>query len=62
MKTSLSSESWAEGYNAFSPAQPILVSLASIGFIGLMLLAWVVSRRSTLPTLKPWAANEMQVR
>lgn len=35
--------------------------LAGIGFVALMILAWTVAKRSTLPTLKPWEANEMQV-
>jgi membrane protease YdiL (CAAX protease family) len=35
--------------------------LASLGFIGLVILAWAVSRRSGLPTLKPWRTKDMQV-
>lgn len=38
-------------------AETDILMLASLGFIGLMLLAWAVSRRFNLPTLKPWGAN-----
>jgi membrane protease YdiL (CAAX protease family) len=38
-------------------AETDILILASLGFIGLMLLAWAVSRRFNLPTLKPWGAN-----
>lgn len=42
-------------------AETDILMLASLGFIGLTVLAWVVSRRSNLPTLKPWSKKEMQV-
>jgi membrane protease YdiL (CAAX protease family) len=38
-------------------AETDILMFASIGFISLVLLAWIVARRSNLPTLKPWAAN-----
>lgn len=41
-------------------AETDILMLASIGFIGLMLLAWAVSKRSNLPTLKPWSPKEIQ--
>jgi hypothetical protein len=31
--------------------------LASMGFIALVPLAWIVAKRSNLPALKPWEAN-----
>jgi uncharacterized protein len=40
-----------------SNAETDILMLASIGFISLVLLAWIVAKRSNLPTLKPWAAN-----
>jgi membrane protease YdiL (CAAX protease family) len=41
-------------------AETDILMLASLGFIGLMFLAWAVSRRSNLPTLKPWGPEEMR--
>ena len=38
-------------------AETDILMLASIGFIALVFLAWIVAKRSNLPTLKPWAAN-----
>ena len=43
-------------------AETDILMLASLGFIGLAILAWAVSRRSNLPTLKPWDTKDMQVR
>ena len=40
-------------------AETDILMLASLGFIGLVVLAWAVSKRSRLPTLKPWATQEM---
>jgi membrane protease YdiL (CAAX protease family) len=40
-------------------AETDILMLASLGFIGLMPLAWVLSRRFNLPTLKPWEANSL---
>jgi membrane protease YdiL (CAAX protease family) len=37
-----------------------ILMIASVGFIGLTFLAWIVSRRSGLPTLQPWATREGQ--
>lgn len=34
--------------------------LARIGFLALVILAWIVAKRSNLPTLKPWGANEIK--
>lgn len=34
-----------------------ILMLASLGFISLVILAWIVAKRSNLPTLKPWGAN-----
>jgi CAAX protease family protein len=42
-------------------AETDILMLASIGFVALVILAWIVAKRSNLPTLKPWGANEMQV-
>jgi CAAX protease family protein len=42
-------------------AETDIMMLASLGFIGLMLLAWAVSRRSSFPTLQPWGEKERQV-
>jgi membrane protease YdiL (CAAX protease family) len=42
-------------------AETDILMLASIGFIALIVLARVVAKRSNLPNLKPWEANEMQV-
>jgi uncharacterized protein len=42
-------------------AETDILMLASLGFIGLGILAWAVSRRSTLPTLQAWEAKEMHV-
>jgi membrane protease YdiL (CAAX protease family) len=41
-------------------AETDILMIASLGFIGLMLLAWAVSRRSGLPTLQPWGTKEGQ--
>ena len=38
-------------------AETDILMLASVGFIALVFLAWIVAKRSNLPTLKPWAAN-----
>ena len=38
-------------------AETDILMLASLGFISLVLLAWIVAKRSNLPTLKPWATN-----
>jgi membrane protease YdiL (CAAX protease family) len=39
-------------------AETDILMLASLGFIALMILAWIVAKRSNLPILKPWGANE----
>jgi len=39
-------------------AETDIMLIASLGLIGLMLLAWVVSKRSNLPTLKAWGSSE----
>ena len=41
-------------------AETDILMLASIGFISLVLLAWIVAKRSQLPMLKPWATQEIQ--
>ena len=41
-------------------AETDILMLASLGFIGLTFLAWIVSRRSSLPTLQPWEPKESQ--
>jgi len=38
-------------------AETDILMLASIGFISLVLLAWIVAKRFNLPTLKAWGAN-----
>jgi len=38
-------------------AETDILILASLGFIALMILAWIVAKRSNLPTLKPWASS-----
>ena len=38
-------------------AETDILMLASLGFIALVILAWIVAKRSNLPTLKPWGAN-----
>jgi len=38
-------------------AERDILMLASIGFIALALLAWIVAKRFNLPTLKAWGAN-----
>jgi membrane protease YdiL (CAAX protease family) len=38
-------------------AETDILMLASIGFISLVILAWIVAKRSNLPTLKAWGAN-----
>jgi len=40
-------------------AETDILMLASLGFIGLMIVARIVGKRSHLPTLKPWASQEM---
>lgn len=40
-------------------AETDIFMLASLGFIGLVFLAWAVSRRSNLPSLKPWARKDI---
>lgn len=42
-------------------AETDIMMLASLGFVGLTLLAWAVSRRSHLPPLQPWGTQERQV-
>ena len=42
-------------------AETDIQMLASIGFVALVILAWTVAKRSNLPTLKPWEANERQM-
>jgi CAAX protease family protein len=42
-------------------AETDILMLASFGFVALVILAWTVAKRSNLPTLKPWGANEMRV-
>jgi membrane protease YdiL (CAAX protease family) len=39
-------------------AETDILMLASLGFIALGILAWIIAKRSNLPTLKPWGANE----
>ena len=34
-----------------------ILMLASLGFISLVILAWIVAKRFNLPILKPWGAN-----
>ena len=34
-----------------------ILMLASLGFISLVVLAWIVAKRFNLPTLKPWGGN-----
>jgi membrane protease YdiL (CAAX protease family) len=41
-------------------AETDILMIASLGFIGLTLLAWAVSKRFHLSTLQPWEAEEMQ--
>ena len=38
-------------------AETDILMLASFGFVALVILAWIVAKRSKLPTLKPWGAN-----
>jgi membrane protease YdiL (CAAX protease family) len=40
-------------------AETDIMMLASLGFIGLVILAWAISRRSSLPTLKPWGTKDI---
>jgi CAAX protease family protein len=42
-------------------AETEIIMLSRIGFLALVILAWIVAKRSNLPTLKPWGANEMRV-
>ena len=41
-------------------AETDILMFASLGFISLVILAWVVARHSHLPTLGPWGAREIQ--
>jgi CAAX protease family protein len=41
-------------------AETDILMLASLGFISLVFLAWIVAKRSQLPTLKPWGTQEIQ--
>ena len=43
-------------------AERDIMMLASLGFVSLVILAWAVSRRSNLPTLKPWETKERELR
>jgi uncharacterized protein len=38
-------------------AETEIIMLSRIGFLALVILAWIVAKRSNLPTLKPWGAN-----
>ena len=38
-------------------AETDILMLASLGFISLVFLAWIVAKRSNLPSLKPWGTN-----
>jgi len=38
-------------------AETDILTLASVGFLALVVLAWAVAKCSNLPTLKPWEAN-----
>ena len=38
-------------------AETDILMLASVGFFALAILAWIVAKRSDLPSLKPWGAN-----
>jgi len=38
-------------------AETEIIMLSRIGFFALVILAWIVAKRSNLPTLKPWGAN-----
>jgi len=38
-------------------AETDILMLASVGFFALAILAWIIAKRSNLPTLKPWGAN-----
>jgi hypothetical protein len=35
-------------------AETDVLMLASLGFVGLVILTWAIAKRSHLPTLKPW--------
>jgi membrane protease YdiL (CAAX protease family) len=39
-------------------AETDILMLASLGFIALVILAWVIAQRSNLPTLKPWGHTD----
>jgi len=41
-------------------AETDILMLASLGFISLVFVAWIVAKRSQLPTLNPWGTQEMQ--
>jgi membrane protease YdiL (CAAX protease family) len=38
-------------------AETDILMLASLGFLSLVILAWIVSKRSDLPTLQPWGTR-----
>ena len=38
-------------------AETDILMLASLGFVSLVILAWIVSKRSNLPTLQPWGTR-----
>ncbi len=38
-------------------AETEIIMLSRIGFLALVILAWIVAKRSNLPTLKAWGAN-----
>jgi membrane protease YdiL (CAAX protease family) len=38
-------------------AETDILMLANLGFIALVILAWIVSKRSNLPSLKPWGTE-----
>jgi len=41
-------------------AETDILMLASLGFISLVILAWIVAKRSHLPTLQPWGTQETE--
>ena len=41
-------------------AETEIIMLSRIGFLALVILAWIVAKRSNLPTLKAWGANEIK--
>ena len=40
-------------------AEMDIMLIASLGLIGLTVLAWAVSKRANLRTLQPWEINEL---